>query len=48
MRSIRVTGLSLGLLLLALLVASTRAGAAKPQAMKVKQTAHPVWTLAMD
>lgn len=41
--------LVVGLFLAAtLLVLSTQAGAAKPQANKVKQTAHPVWTLAMD
>ncbi len=44
----RVAGLSLALLLLALLVGSTQAGAAKPPLAKTKQTAKPVWTLAMD
>ncbi len=43
-----VAGLSLALLLFALVVASAQAGAAKPDASKVKQTAKPVWTLAMD
>lgn len=37
-----------GLLLAALLVVSAQAGAAKPQPNKVKQTAKPIWTLAMD
>jgi hypothetical protein len=36
------------LLLAALLVVSAQAGAAKPQPNKVKQTASPTWTLAMD
>jgi hypothetical protein len=43
-----VAGLSVGLLLFALVVASARAGAAKPPLGKVKPTASPVWTLAMD
>jgi hypothetical protein len=37
-----------GLLLSALLVVSSQAGAAKPQPNKVKQTVKPIWTLAMD
>jgi hypothetical protein len=44
----RVAGLSLALLVFALLVASAQAGAAKPQLGKVKQTAKPVQALAMD
>jgi hypothetical protein len=37
-----------GLLLAALLALSTQAGAAKPQPTKVRLTANPIWTLAMD
>jgi hypothetical protein len=37
-----------GLLFAALLVLSAQAGATKPQSNKVKQTARPIWTLAMD
>lgn len=48
MRRLRVAGLFLAVLSLALLVVSAQAGAAKPQANKVKQTAEPIWTLAMD
>jgi hypothetical protein len=44
----RAAGLSLALLVFALLVASAQAGAAKPQPGKVKQTARPVQELAMD
>jgi hypothetical protein len=44
----RVAGLSLALLVLALLVASAHAGAAKSQSGKVKQTAKPAQALAMD
>ncbi len=47
-KRLRVAGLSFALLLFALLVASAQAGAAKPQPNKVKQTAKPVLTLAMD
>jgi len=47
-KRLRVAGLFLGLLLFALLVASAQAGTAKPQPNKVKQTANPIWTLAMD
>lgn len=47
-KRLRVAGLSFALLLLALFVASAQAGAAKPDAGKVKQTAKPIWTLAMD
>jgi hypothetical protein len=43
-----VAGLSLALLLFALLVASAQAGAAKPQPGKVKRTATGISTLAMD
>ncbi len=43
-----VAGLSFALLLFALVVASAQAGAAKPDVSKVKQTAKPVWTLAID
>jgi hypothetical protein len=43
-----LAGLALGLLFFVLLVASAQAGAAKPQPNKVKQTAKPIWTLAMD
>jgi hypothetical protein len=43
-----IAGLSLALLLFALVVASAQAGAAKPDVSKVKQTAKPVLTLAMD
>ena len=39
--------LAAGVLLALLLVLSTQAGAAKPQPNKVKQTAHPIWTLAL-
>ena len=45
MRWLRVVGLSLAA---TLLLCSAQAGAAKPQPDKVKQTAFPVWTLAMD
>ena len=49
MRSVRVAGLSLGLLLLlVLLVVSAQAGVTKPQATKVKRTPHSVWAVAMD
>jgi hypothetical protein len=41
-------GLSLTVLVFALLVASAQAGAAKPDGSKVKQTAKPVSTLAME
>lgn len=44
----RVAGLSLTLLLFTLFVASAQAGAAKPDAGKVKHTAKPIVTLAMD
>ena len=44
----QIAGLSLALLLFALVVASAQARAAKPDARKVKQTPKPVWTLAMD
>jgi hypothetical protein len=44
----RTAGLTLALLVFALLVASAQAGAAKPQPGKVKQTARPVQVLAMD
>lgn len=43
-RSIGAAGLGLAILL----VASAQAGAAKPQANRVRETAKPVWTLAMD
>jgi hypothetical protein len=48
MRRLHFAGLILALLSCALLVGSAQAGAAKQQANKVKQTAKPVWTLAMD
>lgn len=48
MRRARVTGLAVGLLLVALLVGSARASATKPQATKVKHTNHPVWAAALD
>lgn len=49
MRRLHVSGLSVALLsLAALLVLSAHAGAAKPHQNNVKQTAAPVWTLAMD
>jgi hypothetical protein len=47
-KRLRVTGLSVALVIFALLVASAQAGAAKPQPNKVKQTAKPVLTLAVD
>jgi hypothetical protein len=47
-KRLRVAGLSFALLSFALVVASAQAGAGKPNASKVKQTAKPVWTLAMD
>jgi hypothetical protein len=40
--------LAAGLLFAALQVLSAQAGSAKPQANKVRVTANPVWTLAMD
>jgi hypothetical protein len=43
-----IAGLLLALLLFALVVASAQAGAAKPDVSKVKPTAKPVLTLAMD
>jgi hypothetical protein len=43
-----VAGLSLALLVFALLISSAQAGTAKPQLGKVKQTARPVQVLAMD
>lgn len=48
MRMLRGVGPVLALLSCALLVGSAQAGAAKKQANRVKQTAKPVWTLAMD
>lgn len=48
MRSLRVAGLLLVLLPIVLLGVSAQAGAAKPQANKVRQTSAPVRTLAMD
>lgn len=48
MRTLRGVGLLLALLSCALLVGSAQAGAAKQQVSKVKQTAKPIWTLAMD
>lgn len=48
MKRRRVVGLSLALLVFALLVASAQAGATKPQLGKVKQTARPIPVLAMD
>jgi hypothetical protein len=48
MRRLRLAGLFLVPLSLALLVASAQAGAAKPGSNGVKRTAAPVWTLAMD
>ena len=48
MRTLRGLGLLLALLSCALLVGSAQAGAVKQQANKVKQTAKPIWTLAMD
>lgn len=48
MRSVRVAGLALGVLLVVLLVGSARASATKPPAPRVKQTAHPVSAIAMD
>jgi len=48
MKSVRVAGLALGLLLVALLVGSARASATKPPATTVRQTAHPVSAVAMD
>ena len=48
MRSFRVVALFLVLLSFALPAFSAQAGAAKPQPNRVKQTAKPVWTLAMD
>jgi hypothetical protein len=47
-KRLHVAGLSFALLLFALFVASAQAGSAKPDASKVKQTAKPIWTLAMD
>src|SRR5512146_3044710 len=44
----RAAGLSLTLLLFTLFLASAQAGAAKPDAGKVKHTAKPISTLAMD
>jgi hypothetical protein len=48
MRRLRVVGLSLAFLSLAMLVVSAQAGTAKPQSGKVKHTARPVLALAMD
>ena len=48
MRRLHFAGLILALFFCALLVGSAHAGAAKPQPNKVKQTANPIWTLAMD
>jgi hypothetical protein len=48
MRRFRVAGLFLALMLLAVLVVSAQAGAAKPQPSKVKLTADGIRTLAMD
>ena len=48
MRTHRGVGPFLALLACALLVGSAQAGAAKQQSNKVKQTAKPIWTLAMD
>jgi len=48
MRRLRVAGVSLALLVLALVAASAQAGAAKPRSSKAIQTAKPIWTLAMD
>jgi len=48
MRRLRVVGLSLAFLSLAMLVVSAQAGTAKPHSGKVKQTARPVHALAMD
>src|SRR5947208_16944038 len=45
MRSLRVLGLFLAA---ALLFVPARAGAAKPQVKNVRQTAKPIWTLALD
>jgi hypothetical protein len=45
MRRLRLAGLFLAS---ALLFFPTQAGAAKPQAKKVRETAKPIWTLAMD
>lgn len=47
-KRLRVAGLSFALLLLALFVASRQAGAAKQPASKMKPTASPTWTVAMD
>ncbi len=48
MRTLRGVGLFLAFLACALLVGSARAGPAKPQPATTKQTANPIWTLAMD
>ena len=48
MRRLHFAGLILALFSCALIVGSAQAGAAKPQPNKVKQTAKPIWTLAMD
>jgi hypothetical protein len=48
MRRLHFAGLILTLFSCALLVGSAQAGAAKPKPNTVKQTAKPVWTLAMD
>ena len=48
MRKLRLGGFFLAMLSFALLVASVQAGTARPQPSKVKQTAEPLWALAMD
>ncbi len=48
MRTLRVAGLPLAFLFLALLVASAQAGAAKPQPNRVKRTDAGIWMVAMD
>lgn len=48
MRTLRGVGPFLAVLSCALLVGSAQAGAAKQQSNRVKRTAKPVWTLAMD
>ena len=45
MSRLRVAGLALAA---ALMLFSAQAASAKPEGSKVKQTAKPIWTLAMD
>jgi hypothetical protein len=47
-KRLRIAELSFALLSFALFVASAQAGGARPDAGKVRQTAKPIWTLAMD